>query len=137
MAVFATEAGVRLQVQVEDTSVASAELVTACIVEAHERVLADLDGGVDLESPPEAVVQGETLLAAGGVLRGLASRDAAEQVELQIGGQRVGAGQRFASLMSMARRFEKAGYVLLAPHSAQPEADCPARVGETTEVLGE
>ena len=137
MAVFATEAGVRLQVQVEDTSVASSELVTACIDEAHERVLVELDGGVDVESPPEAVVQGETLLAAGGVLRGLASRDAAEQVELQIGGQRVGAGQRFASLMSMARRFEKAGNVLLAPHSAQPEVNCPALVGETTAILGE
>jgi len=137
MAVFATEAGVRLQTQVDDTSVASSELVTACIDEAHERVLAALDDGVDREAPPEAVTQGETLLAAAGVFRALASRDAAEQVELQIGGQRVGAGQRFASLMSMARRFEKAGHVLLAPHSALPAIDCPILVGKTTSVLGE
>lgn len=137
MAVFATEAGVRLQTQVDDTSVASSELVTACIDEAHERVLAALDDGVVGETPPEAVTQGETLLAAAGVFRALASRDAAEQVELQIGRQRVGAGQRFASLMSMARRFEKEGHALLAPHGALPATACPALAGQSQSVLGE
>lgn len=137
MAVLATEAAVRLQLQVDDPNVASAELVTACIAEAHERVLAILDESVDLESPPDGVVQGETLLAAGSVLRALASRDAVDGVALQIGGQRIDSGQRFASLMSMARRFEKAGTGMLAPFEATPDGQSPVVVTRTTAVLGD
>lgn len=136
MAEFASEAGVRLQAQVEDTAVASAELVDACIAEAHERVLVDLDDTVDLESPPSAVTQGETLMASAILLRALASRDAVDQVELQIGGQRVDAGQKFASLMSMARRFEKEAGGLLAAYAAKPVASSPGEPSATTPVLG-
>lgn len=136
MAEFATEAGVRLQVQVDDPAVASSELVAACIAEAHERVLAALNDAVDQENPPAALVQGETLLASAVLLRALAARDASEQVELQIGGQRVDAGRKFASLMSMARRFEKAAAVLLGPFGVLPLAASPGEVSASTPVLG-
>lgn len=136
MAEFATEAGVRLQAQVEDVAVASAELVAACIAEAHERVLVDLRDGVDQESPAAALVEGETLLASAVLLRALASRDAVEQVELQIGGQRIDAGQKFASLMSMARRFEKAADGLLGPYGVLPVVAAPGEVSATLPVLG-
>jgi len=133
---FSTEANVRLYAQIEDTTTASAELVNASIAEAHERVLADLRDTVDLESPPVAVVQGETLHAAAILLRALASRDAVDQLELQIGGQRIDAGQKFASLMSMARRFEKEARALLAPYAIQPVAASPGEPTATTPVLG-
>ncbi len=136
MAEFATEAGVRLQAQVEDVSVAGAALVAACIAEAHERVLVDLRDGVDVESPEAALVQGETLLASAVLLRALASRDAVDQVELQIGGQRIDAGQKFASLMSMARRFEKEAGVLLGRYGVLAVAAPPGEVSATTAVLG-
>ncbi|MCF6287475.1 MAG: hypothetical protein L3K26_20175 [Candidatus Hydrogenedentes bacterium] len=136
MAVFASEAGVRLQVQVDDVAVVSSELVVACISEAHEGVLSDLDGAVDVNNPPTGLVQGETLLAAGKVLRALASGDAVEQVELQIGGQRIGAGQKFASLMSMARRFEKEAEGVLAVYRPVVGVVVPGTVTETVEVIG-
>ncbi len=136
MAVFATEAGVRLAAQIDDTAIASASLIESCIAEAHEGVLADLDDSVDQENPPDALVRGETLLAVSMLLRALASRDAVEQVELQIGGQRIGAGQRFASLMTIARQFEKEGAPTLGAFSVKPVAMPPADLTATTPVLG-
>lgn len=136
MAEFATEAGVRLQVQVADTAVASSELVAACIAEAHERVLAELNDAVDQQNPPAALVQGETLLASAVLLRALASRDAVDQVELHIGGQRIDAGQRFASLMSMSWRFEKEAAELLGFYGVFPAAVSPVLVTGTTPVVG-
>ena len=137
MAAWATEAGVRLQLQVEDVSVLSAELIAACIGEAHETVLAQLDSAVDLDAPPAAVVQGETLLAGACAMRALATRDAVEQVELQVGGQRIDSGQRFAALMSMARRFDKEGMALLAPHGEIPDVQTPGTCTPTVPVLGD
>lgn len=136
MAVFATEAGVRLAAQIEDTGIASTALVEACIAEAHEAVLGNLDDSVDQENPPTALVHGETLLAVSMLLRALASRDAVEQVELQIGGQRIDAGQKFASLMSIARRFEKEADRTLEPFGVAPRAMPPCDVTATTPVLG-
>ena len=136
MAVFATEAGVRLAAQIDDSAIASTALIEACIAEAHEGVLADLDVAVDQENPPAALVQGETLLAVAVLLRALASRDAVEQVELQIGGQRIGAGQKFASLMTVARQFEKEGARALGPFAVKPAAMPPGELSATTEVLG-
>ena len=136
MAELATEADVRLLTQVEDTTIASAELIAACIAEAHERVRAALDDLVDLETPPAALVQAESRLAAGILLRALAARDAVEQMELQLGGQRVDAGQRFASLMSIARRFDKEAATLLAPFIPQRAPESPALPSDSTPILG-
>ncbi len=136
MAVFATETGVRLAAQIDDTAIASAALIEASISEAHEGVLADLDDSVDQENPPDALVRGETLLAVSMLLRALASRDAVDQVELQIGGQRIGAGQKFASLMTMARQFEKEGARTLGVFAVRPGAMPPADLTATTPVLG-
>lgn len=136
MAVFAIEADVRLAAQIEDTAIASNALIEACIAEAHEAVLADLEDTVDQENPPDALVQGETLLAVSVLLRALASRDAVEQVELQIGGQRIGAGQRFASLMTVARQFEKEAARALGAFAIRPAAMPPGELSATTEVLG-
>lgn len=136
MAVFATEASVRLAAQIDDTAIASAALIEACIAEAHERALADLDDSVDQENPPDALARGETLLAASALMRALATRDAVEQVELQIGGQRIDAGQKFASLMTMARRFEKEADRVLGAFGAAPGAAPPGEVSATAPVLG-
>lgn len=136
MAVFATEASVRLAAQIDDTVIASAALIEACIAEAHERALADLDDSVDQENPPDALARGETLLAASALMRALATRDAVEQVELQIGGQRIDAGQKFASLMTMARRFEKEADRVLGAFGATPGAAPPGEVSATAPVLG-
>lgn len=137
MAVFASEAGVRLAVQIDDTAIASTALVEASIAEAHERVLADLAPSVDQENPPEALVRGETLLAASILMRALASRDAVEQVELQIGGQRIDAGKKFASLMTIARRFEKEATRTLGAYAVGPAAQPPGDVTATVPVLGQ
>lgn len=136
MANFTNEAKVRLAAQIDDTAIASTALIEASIAEAHEAVLSDLDDTIDPEDPPDALVQGETLLAVSILLRALASRDAVEQVELQIGGQRIGAGQRFASLMTMARQFEKEGARTLGPFAVKPAAMPPADLTATTPVLG-
>ena len=136
MAVFATEANVRLAAQIDDTAIASTALIEASIAEAHENVLADLDDTVDPEDPPDGLVRGEILLAASILLRALASRDAMGQVELQIGGQRIGAGQRFASLMTMARQFEKEGARTLGALAVKPTVMPPADLTATTPVLG-
>lgn len=133
---FTTESAVRLAAQVEDTSLAATALIEASVAEAHEVTLAAIDPAVDHESPPTAVVQGETALAAAILFRALAARDAVEQVPIQIGGQRIEAGQRFASLMSVARRFEKEGDRLLAPYSLRPAALPPGDVTETRPVIG-
>lgn len=133
---FTTESAVRLAAQVEDTSLATAELVEASLAEAHEVTLAAIDPAVDQEDPPAAVIQGETALAVATLFRGLAARDAVEQVQIQIGGQRIDAGQRFASLMSVARRFEKEGARLLEPYSLRPAALPPGGATETRPVLG-
>lgn len=137
MAEFATEENVRLHAQIADTAIASAELVDACITEAHERILTNLNETIDTESPPATLVQGEILLAAAILLRAVASRDAVDQLEVQIGGQRVDAGQRFAALMAMARKFEKEATGLLAPHGVLPAATAPGVASETTPVLGD
>ncbi|MBX3176698.1 MAG: hypothetical protein KF886_05015 [Candidatus Hydrogenedentes bacterium] len=136
MAEFATEAGVRLHVQADDESVASGALIAACIAEAHERVLAALRADVDEESPPGALIQGETLIASAVLLRALASREAVEQVTVQIGGQRVDIGQKFASLMSIARRFEREADLLLGPFVRRAVAASPVLLTRTTPVLG-
>jgi len=136
MANFTNEAKVRLAAQIDDTAIASTALIEASIAEAHEAVLSDLDDTIDPEDPPDALVQGETLLAVSILLRALASRDAVEQVELQIGGQRIGAGQRFASLMTMARQFEKEGARTLGAFAVKPAAMPPADLTATTPVLG-
>ena len=114
MAEFASEAGVRLQVQVDDTAVASAELVAACIAEAHERVLADLDDAVDVESPPagswcRARPCWRARCGCGRWRRGTRWT----RWRCRSAGSGWTRGQKFAALMSMARRFEKAAAVLL------------------------
>jgi hypothetical protein len=136
MAAFATEANVRLAAQIDDTALASTALIEASIAEAHEAVLADLDEAIDRENPPDALVQGETLMAVAVLLRALASRDAVEQMELQIGGQRIGGGQRFASLMTVARQFEKEAARALDAFAVTPAALPPGEPTATTEVLG-
>lgn len=137
MPVYVTEADVRLAVQIDDTAIASTALVEASIAEAHERVLADLASTVDQENPPDLVVRGEISLAASILLRALASRDAVEQVELQIGGQRIDAGKKFASLMTIARRFEKEAARTLGAYAVWPVALPPGDVTATVPVLGQ
>ncbi len=118
MANFATEADVRLKFQVEDAAVFPTALVTGSIDDAHEEVLRRLDSGVDVQSPPVALVLGETLLAGAHLLRSLASRNATVRQEVTVGGQRIADGDRFASLMAMASRAEKQAWRTLEPFMA-------------------
>lgn len=136
MASFAVEAAVRRKFQLEDAAVVSAELVQASIDDAHLLLIARLDPEVDTVSPPDAVVLGETLLAGACLLASLASKDAAEQRELTIGGQRIGPGKRFASLMAMSSKAERRAWEALAPYLAAAPGETPARVTDSQAVLG-
>ena len=76
MAGFTTEAAVRLKCQVEDTVAGSSALVLESIDDAHARILAELDPGVDVVTPEENLVAGETLLAGSCLMASLASGEA-------------------------------------------------------------
>jgi hypothetical protein len=82
-------------------------------------------------------VQGETLLAGAAVLRGLASKDAAEYVQITLGGQRIDTGQRFATLITLAERTEEQAWETLSPYLAVPAGRNVADVTDSTPVLGE
>lgn len=118
MAAFTTEARVRLTMQVEDTTVATSALVTQSIDDAHTLVLARLDDGVDLETPVEALVLGETLLAGAQLLRSLAGRAASQGRTVRVGGQQLETGRQFAALRQLAVETEAAAWETLAPFLA-------------------
>ena len=95
MANFATETEVRDKFQLTDTILAPTALITTSIDDAHEEVLRFLDPAYDVPSPEAALVSGEVLLAGAHALRSLASKDAAEQKHVSVGGSRVDSGNRF------------------------------------------
>lgn len=137
MANFATEADVRLKMQLNDAALVPADLVNASIDAAHEIILRRLDPQYDVTPAAVGLVIGETLLAGSRLLQSLASRDAFEQKHVTIGGQRIEEGRRFAMLMAMAATAETEAWTLLAPFLL----DCPGRVAmeasETAPILGD
>ena len=137
MANFTTEAAVRLKLQVNDTVWVLSALVTSSIGDAHEAILRRLDPSVDTESPEDELILGETLLAGAYLLYSLASKDAVEQKQVTVGGQRVETGKRFDALESVAKLTETQAWDTLAPYlAAQPETAL-AGVTDSVPVLGE
>ena len=136
MAGFTTETAVRLKCQVEDTAAVSSALVLESIDDAHARILAELDPGVDTVTPEENLVAGETLLAGSCLMVSLASGEAVSVRPMMVGGHRIEAGQRFASLMSLASRLEREAWRLLAPYIAARDGVIAGAGTDTVPVLG-
>ena len=136
MANFATETEVRDKFQLTDTTLAPSALITGSIDDAHEEILRVLDPAYDTGSPEAALVSGEVLLAGTHALRSLASKDAAEQKHVSVGGSRVAAGNRFDVLMAMAVSAEERAWQTLEPFLLERASRQVADVTETTSVLG-
>lgn len=137
MAVFTTEDAVRLKFQMNDAAWTPTPLVLASIAEAHEAILRRLDPEVSLGAPAEGLVLGETLLAGSCLLRSMASKDAALQKEVTVGGQRVETAKRFASLMALSVKTEELAWAALGPYLRDIPGSCPGSVTGTGTVLGE
>lgn len=137
MANFATETDVRLKFQVEDTVLVTSALVTESIDHAHAIILGRLDPQFDVDPAAAGLVLGETLLSGSRLLQSLASKDAFDQKDISIGGQRVASGKRFAALMSMASTAEAEAWRLLSTFLLDVGARTVINVNDTTPVLGE
>ena len=68
------------------------------------------------------LVTGETLLAGAYLYRALAAKDAFQQKQMTIGGQRIEAGERFRALMAVAALTEKQAWFLLEPYLTEQAA---------------
>jgi len=137
MANFATETEVRDKFQLTDTTLAPAALITTSIDDAHEEILRLLDPAYDVPTPDAALVSGEVLLAGAHALRSLASKDAAEQKHVSVGGSRIDSGKRFDVLMAMAASAEERAWQTLEPFLLDRTSRQVADVTETTPILGE
>jgi hypothetical protein len=134
---FATESDVRLKLQLTDPALAAADLIIACIDDAHAEILRFLDDDVGVEPPDAALVTGEALLAGAYVLRALGAKDAVAQREIVIGNQRLSGGQRFRALAQMAAATEQQAWYLLEPYLTERPGRTIAASTDSTPVLGE
>lgn len=137
MASFATEADVRLKFQLDDATLVPSTLVVGSIDDAHEELLRFLDPQFDTTPAEEAVVMGETLLAGAHLFRTLAAKDAFDQKQATIGGQRLEAGKRFTALMAVAALTEDQAWYVLEPYIEARPSRVLAAVTDTVPVLGE
>jgi len=137
MANFSTEADVRLRFQLNDTAAVSSALVNASIDDAHTELLRFLDPVFDVPVPEDAVVMGETLLAGAYVFRSLASKEAYDEKQVSIGGQRIEAGKRFSALMAIGSLAEETAWYILEPYVEARPCVSLADVTDTVAVLGE
>lgn len=137
MAVFSSEAAVREKFQVTDTGLVSSGLVVRSLSDAHEEILRWIDLGVNVQSPPAAVVLGETLLAGAHLLRSLASKSASGFREVRVGGNQVVTGGKAASLLTLSQEAEQAAWEALGPYLRPVSGVDVALATETRAVLGE
>ena len=137
MTMFTTEAAVRLKFQINDTVWAPAALINDSIANAHAEILRRLDPATPVEPPPEALALGETWLAGAHLLRSLASKDAAQQKDVVVGGQRIETGQRFAALVALSERAEREAWAALETYLRPVPVEQVAAVTESIPVLGE
>lgn len=137
MSAFCTESDVRLRFQLNDAALVSAELITACINDAHNEIKRILDPETEVDPPEQGLMTGETLLAGAYLYRALAAKDAFQQRHVTIGGQRLEEGERFRALLAVAALTEKQAWFVLEPYvTARPVRvvlDCT----DTIPVLGE
>lgn len=137
MANFTNETRVRERFQLTDTSLVPADLVVASIDDAHTELLRYLDLAFATETPEEALVMGETLLAGARVHQALASKAAAELKTITIAGQRIEATGRVETLLAIARGAEEQAWRLLEPYLAGRVGQVACVVTQSTPVLGE
>ena len=137
MASFATEDGVRLKFQLNDSTLVSSDLVNASIDDAHTEILRYLNPVFDTETPESALVLGETALAGGHLFRSLASKDAFDQKQLTIGGQRIESGKRFGALTTLAALVEELAWRFLEPYLRDRSGGTAAGTTDSVPVLGE
>ena len=137
MASFATEDDVRMKFQLGDTTLVPSALVTASIDDAHAELLRALDPAHISDSPEDALVMGEVMLAGAHLLRSLASKDAFDQKQLVIGNQRIDAGKRFGALMTMASLAEQNAWYLVEVYLVDRPSQAPLSATDTVAVLGE
>ena len=136
MATFTDEAAVRLRFQLTDTVLVPSDLIGQTVMDAHDAITARLRPEF-LTNPPAGVILGETLLAGAHVLLTLASRDAFEQKQMTIGGQRIEPGKRFDALLALAERAERQGWDVMASYLMPIPWGSVATVTDAMPVLGE
>ncbi|MBX7259072.1 MAG: hypothetical protein K1Y02_22105 [Candidatus Hydrogenedentes bacterium] len=137
MPAFTTEASVRLKFQIADTVNVPSELVDSCIDTAHEEILRVLAEDIDMQSPENAVVMAETLLAGARLFEALASHDAFTQKRITLGPNHIEDGDRFRALTSAAALAEKHAWYLLEPYTRpRPFRSC-IEPTVTIPILGE
>lgn len=134
---FATEAQVRLRLQLNDAEAVPDALISACLEEAHDELLRFLDPVYDMAPIETPIVTGETLLAGARVLRAIAAGDAAKQQDLQIGSHRIRPSGRAEILSTLAAMTEKDAWYVLEPYLTALAPSQPAAVTDSQEVLGE
>lgn len=134
---FTTENSVRLRFQLADTTLVSAELIAACIDDAHNEIERALDPTVEVDPPDASLVTGETLLAGAYLFRTLAAKDAFQQREVSIGGQRIAAGNRFQALSSAASITEAQAWYILEPFLSPRPPRTLLNSTDSMPVLGE
>lgn len=137
MANFATESGVRLRFQVTDAVLVPTDVVNASIDDAHAEVMRVLDPEVETDPAPAGLVTGETLLAGAYLYRTLASKDAFQQRNVTIGGQRIEDGERFRALTAIAALAEKQAWFVLEPYVAELPGRTVVDATPSMPVLGE
>lgn len=137
MANFTNEARVRERFQLTDTTLASTDLVTGSIDDAHTELLRYLEPVFATETPEEALVMGETLLAGAHVHQSLASKAAAELKTVSIAGQRLEATGRVEALLGIARSAEEQAWCLFEPYLAARTGQAACMVTDSAPVLGE
>jgi hypothetical protein len=76
------------------------------------------------------------MLTGARLLESLASKDAVEQKQLTIGGQRIEAGARFNALMAMSGLAERNAWHLLEPYLADRPSMDVLKTTDSVEVLG-
>jgi hypothetical protein len=134
---FTTEEEVRLRFQLTDTVNVPSSLVASCIEEAHEDILRLLDPRHEAGAPPGPLVLGETFLAGAAVLRAVAAKDAYDQKNIAVGGQRIEDGARFGSLMSAAAAAVDQAWAQLEPYLVDRAERLGVAATDSTPVLGE
>ena len=137
MANFSNAEKVRLKFQLTDSILVPDTLIEGSIGDAHTELLRFLDDDVDTESPEEALVMGETLLAGVHLYRSLASKDGFEQKSNTIGRQRIEEGKRFASLMMIASILEEQAWYILEPYLTDVPSRFVLSATDSIPVIGE
>lgn len=137
MADFTTADKVRMKFQLDDTTLVPDALIDASIDDAHFELLRFLDAEVDVDTPEEALIMGETLLAGVHLYRSLASKDAFKQKHSTVGSQRIEEGRRFASLMMVASTVEEQAWYILEPYLAEVPYRYVLSTTDSLPILGE